>query len=96
MSKIINCAVILAAGRGIRMRPLTDNIPKAMAPFKGSTLIGNSIDKIKPFFSKIYVTVGYKGKELSEHVISKGITSIINTEGKGNAWWLYNSIFNYP
>ena len=32
---------------------------------------------------------------MSEHVISKGITSIINTEGKGNAWWLYNSIFNY-
>ena len=53
------------------MRPLTDNIPKAMAPYKGSTLIGNSIEKIKPFFNKIYVTVGYKATILTQHVMKK-------------------------
>tara|TARA_Y100000590_G_scaffold470608_1_gene666863 strand:- start:3616 stop:4290 length:675 start_codon:yes stop_codon:yes gene_type:complete len=94
LTKLINCAVILAAGRGIRMRPLTDKIPKAMAPYKGSTLIANSIDKIKPFFNNIFVTVGYKGEVLAKHVINNGATSVINTEGKGNAWWLYNSKIN--
>ena len=52
-------AVILAAGRGIRMRPLTDKIPKAMAPYKGSTLISKSIEKIKSYFDYIHITVGY-------------------------------------
>tara|TARA_B100001245_G_scaffold231444_1_gene212292 strand:- start:373 stop:1050 length:678 start_codon:yes stop_codon:yes gene_type:complete len=88
----IKHAVILAAGRGIRMRPLTNKIPKAMAPFKGSTLINNSIEKIKNFFENIHVTVGYKGAILAKHVIEKNVSSIINTDGKGNSWWLYNSL----
>jgi len=88
----IKHAVILAAGRGIRMRPLTNKIPKAMAPFKGSTLINNSIEKIKIFFENIHVTVGYKGAILAKHVIEKNVSSIINTDGKGNSWWLYNSL----
>ena len=39
ISKIENI-LILAAGRGSRMKPLTDILPKAMAPFFGHTLIG--------------------------------------------------------
>ena len=92
MKNKIKHAVILAAGRGIRMRPLTNKIPKAMAPFKGSTLINNSIEKIKDFFDNIHVTVGYKGAILAKHVIEKNVSSIINTDGKGNSWWLYNSL----
>ena len=43
----INHALIMAAGRGIRMQPLTDNLPKAMAPFNGSTLISEGIKELK-------------------------------------------------
>ena len=39
----IKHALIMAAGRGMRMRPMTDTIPKAMAPFRGETLIANGI-----------------------------------------------------
>ena len=88
-------AVILAAGRGIRMRPLTDKIPKAMAPYKGSTLISKSIEKIKSYFDYIHITVGYKGSLLSKYVIEKGASSVINTEGKGNAWWIYNTLVKH-
>lgn len=92
MKTKIKHAVILAAGRGVRMRPLTNKIPKAMAPYKGSTLISNSIEKIKNFFENIHVTVGYKGAILAKHVIERNVTSIINTNDKGNSWWLYNSL----
>ena len=40
MSKIQHC-LILAAGRGRRMMPLTESVPKPMAPHNGSTLIAN-------------------------------------------------------
>jgi NDP-sugar pyrophosphorylase family protein len=88
-------ALIMAAGRGMRMMPLTATIPKPMASFKGSTLIANAIGKIHHLIPNIYITVGYKGADLARHVIEHDVTSIFNTEGKGNAWWIFNSLMKY-
>lgn len=85
-------AVIMAAGRGMRMMPLTDVIPKAMAPFNGSTIIADGINNIQHLIDNIYITVGYKGATLSEHVMNMGVSAIFNTTGKGNAWWVYNTL----
>ncbi len=82
----------MAAGRGMRMMPLTDIVPKAMIPYKGSTLIANGIDKIRKHIEHIYITVGYKGALLAQHVIEHNVTGIFNTEGKDNAWWLFNTL----
>ena len=82
----------MAAGRGIRMKPLTDKIPKAMAPISGSTLISEGIKQIKKNIENVHITVGYKGAMLAKHVIQKDVSSVINTEGKGNSWWIYNSV----
>ena len=84
-------AVILAAGRGARMFPLTDSVPKAMAPYQGSTLIARGIQQLLNDIPKIHVTVGYRGAMLAEHVITHGASSVFNTEGHGNCWWLYNT-----
>jgi len=88
----IRHGLIMAAGRGTRMAPLTDLIPKPMAPLWGSTLIANGIIKIKPHLENLHITVGYKGADLAKHVIELGASSVINTEGKGNAWWIFNSL----
>lgn len=90
--KKISHAVVMAAGRGMRMRPLTDKIPKAMAPIGESTLIANGIKKLKKYIDNVHITVGYKGAMLSKYVIEKDVSSVINTEGKGNSWWIYNSL----
>lgn len=90
--KIINHALVMAAGRGLRMRPLTDIIPKAMAPVGQSTLIAEGIHKLKKHIDNVHITVGYKGAMLARHVIEKDVSSVINTEGKGNAWWVYNTL----
>jgi len=82
----------MAAGRGVRMMPLTAVIPKPMAPYLGSTLIADGIRKIRPHIEKIHITVGYKGPELAEHVIDLGVDSVFNTGDKGNAWWLFNTL----
>jgi NDP-sugar pyrophosphorylase family protein len=84
--------LIMAAGRGTRMMPLTTNIPKAMAKLGDTTLIANSIGKLKKSGLNIHITVGYKGAKLAQHVIQHGVNSILNTEGKGNAWWIFNTL----
>ena len=90
--KAIEHALIMAAGRGQRMMPLTADIPKAMAIHDGSTLIANSIEKLQKSIKTIHITVGYKGAILAKHVIEHHISSVFNTDGKGNAWWIFNTL----
>jgi NDP-sugar pyrophosphorylase family protein len=87
----ITQALIMAAGRGLRMMPLTAEIPKPMAPYLGSTLIADGIAKLTGRLEKVHVTVGYKAAMLAQHVIEHGASSVFNTEGKANNWWIYNT-----
>jgi NDP-sugar pyrophosphorylase family protein len=74
------------------MAPLTDLIPKPMAPLWGSTLIANGIEKLLPHIPHLHITVGYKGADLAKHVIELGVHSVFNTEGKGNSWWVFHTL----
>lgn len=89
---LIRHAVILAAGRGRRMAPLTDDRPKAMAPYEGTTLIANGIAQISKHIPSVHITVGWKGAMLAEHVMHHGARSVINTDGQSNSWWIYNTL----
>ncbi len=89
---MINHAIILAAGRGIRLMPKTKKVPKAMVKIKNQTLILGGIKKIQKYIKNIHITVGYKGSMLASHVIKNNVNSVLNTDKKGNAWW----IFNFP
>jgi len=92
VSKRIRHTVIMAAGRGQRMMPATSILPKAMLPFFQSTLVATGIDKIRPHIDNIHVTVGYKGAMLASHLIEHEVTSIHNTDGQSNSWWLHNTL----
>ena len=91
-SKKINHAFIMAAGRGTRLRPLTKKIPKGLIKFRQTSLIANGIKKLKKFIDFIHISVGYKGPILAKHLIEEKVSSIINTDKKGNSWWIFNSI----
>jgi len=92
---MINHAIILAAGRGIRLMPKTKRIPKAMVKIKNQTLILKGIKKIQKYIRNIHITVGYKGSLLAKHVIENKVNSVINTDKKGNAWWIFNFPFKH-
>ena len=58
-------ALILAAGRGSRMKNLTDKIPKCLVKFKGKTLLEYQIEAIrKAGIKKIGIVTGYKKEKL--------------------------------
>ena len=84
-------AVILAAGRGGRMLPLTHVVPKAMAPCSTGTLLAEQIHRLHGTIDAVHVTVGYKAEMLASHAVACGARSIVNVGDHGNAWWISNS-----
>ncbi len=60
-------AMIFAAGLGTRLRPLTDTVPKALAPVGGQPLLEILIKKmIRQGFDKIIVNVHHFGDQIIE------------------------------
>lgn len=54
-------AIILAAGKGERLRPLTDTMPKCMIEIEGKPLILNALDKLSETgkIDEVFIICGY-------------------------------------
>lgn len=62
-------AVILAAGLGSRLRPITNEVPKCMVPVNGIRIIDKQIDNLLVSgITEIYVVDGYKAEILADHL----------------------------
>ncbi|HBG03677.1 MAG TPA: hypothetical protein DEP15_04375 [Gammaproteobacteria bacterium] len=62
-------AMILAAGRGQRMMPLTANTPKPLIKVKNTTLIEHSINALKQAkITNIVINTSYLGEQLITHL----------------------------
>ncbi|MBR5129906.1 MAG: nucleotidyltransferase family protein [Alphaproteobacteria bacterium] len=68
---LIKTAMILAAGRGVRMRELTDETPKPLLKVQGREMINHITDHIVSYgIHNIVVNTCYKGEQIKE-VLSK-------------------------
>lgn len=47
MASIPKRAMVLAAGRGLRMRPITERTPKPMIPVAGRALVDHALDRLE-------------------------------------------------
>lgn len=61
-------AVLMAGGKGERLRPLTDKTPKPLLPVGGKAIIDYNIDRLLYFgIEQISVTVNYLKEQIEEH-----------------------------
>ena len=70
-------AIILSAGYGKRLRPLTDRIPKPLVPVGGKPLIVHHLEKLAGAgFREIVINLGHLGSKIPEAL------------GNGSSWGL--------
>ena len=60
-------ALILASGRGTRMRDLTSETPKSMLQVAGRTLIEHKLDVLPSEVDEVVIVIGYQGKAIQEY-----------------------------
>lgn len=61
-------AIIMAGGKGTRLRPLTSSIPKPLVDVRGKPMLRHQIDALKNAgVVDIYVSVGYLKEQIIDH-----------------------------
>ena len=75
--------VILAAGQGTRLRPLTDDRPKCMVAVNGRSILDRQLDTMHACGIKdsdITIVAGYRGDVLQKKFADTDVEIIINEE----------------
>jgi N-acetyl-alpha-D-muramate 1-phosphate uridylyltransferase len=71
-------AMVLAAGLGLRMRPLTEKMPKPLVSVAGRPLLDHVLDKLDHAgVTEAVVNVHYLGEQIIDHVAGRERPSVI-------------------
>jgi len=70
-------AIVLCAGRGGRLRPLTDDCPKCLLSFDGQSILERCLDSLRAAgVGDIYLVTGYQRELIERLVASRGYPRI--------------------
>ena len=62
-------AMILAAGRGERLRPLTDEVPKSLVEVGGESLLERHLENVRSAgIGKVVINLGWLGNRIAERI----------------------------
>ena len=62
-------AMILAAGRGERLRPLTETVPKALVEVHGRSLLERHLDNLRSAgIETVVINLGWLGEQIADRV----------------------------
>ncbi|MDX1508584.1 MAG: nucleotidyltransferase family protein [Woeseiaceae bacterium] len=77
--------MILAAGRGERLRPLTDTIPKALVDVGGKSLLERHLENVRAAgIDNVVINLGWHGEQIVQRVGSGerfGLNVVFSQEG---------------
>jgi dTDP-glucose pyrophosphorylase/predicted transcriptional regulator len=63
-----NAAVIMAGGKGLRLRPLTEHLPKPLVKVAGRPILERLVTHLVGYgIKKIYLSINYLGHMIEEH-----------------------------
>ncbi len=80
----IKAAMVLAAGFGTRMRPLTDHIPKPLVTLAGRTLLDHVLDRIaEAGIERAVVNVHHFADQIEAHLKSRTEPKITLSDERG-------------
>jgi dTDP-glucose pyrophosphorylase len=61
-------ALVMAGGRGSRLRPMTDTVPKPLLKVGDKAIIDHNIDRLRSFgIDDFHISVRYLGEQLEQH-----------------------------
>lgn len=84
MSAIPKTAMVLAAGLGKRMRPITDTLPKPLVKISGKTLLDWGLDSLAAVgVEKAVVNVHYLPRRIVTHVANRTTPKIAISDESG-------------
>ena len=79
--------MLLAAGRGERLRPLTDTLPKPLVEVQGRSLIERHLDALgRAGIEHVVINMGWLGEQLAERIGSGeryGVSVVFSDERDG-------------
>ena len=64
--------MVLAAGLGKRMRPLTETVPKPLIEVGGQTMLDRVLDRLEAFgIDRVVVNRHYLGEQIDTHLAAR-------------------------
>jgi MurNAc alpha-1-phosphate uridylyltransferase len=77
-------AMVLAAGLGLRMRPLTDKMPKPLVSVAGKPLLDHVLDRLADVgVARAVVNIHYLGEQIEQHLKDRTKPAITISDERG-------------
>jgi N-acetyl-alpha-D-muramate 1-phosphate uridylyltransferase len=82
--RVPRVAMVLAAGLGTRMRPLTDTVPKPLIKVAGRPLIDHVLDRLaETGVERAVVNIHHFGEQLQQHLTQRKHPQIVISDERG-------------